>query len=304
MNFQQLRCVREIVQQNYNLTQAAQALFTSQPGVSKMVLDLEEELGFSVFLRHGKRIRGLSKEGERVYPFVVKVLQSMVDLKDVAAECKNPQIGRLTIATTHTQARYVLPPVILAFRHLYPDVRLSLLQGAPSQIAQMVLSGQADIAVATESISDTQGLTATACYTWQHKILLPKNHALNQLKKLTIEELARYPLVTYDPAFAGRSKIDRAFSQAHVSPDIVLEAIDADVIRTYVEVGMGVGILSGLALSSMKDYLVNADLIALDAGELFGLNTTFAAVREDRFLREYEEIFIKLLTQQKPDGLV
>lgn len=300
MNFQQLRCVHEIVQQGFNLTHAAHALFTSQPGVSKMVLDFESELGFDVFLRHGKRIKGLTKEGEQVYPFIIKVLRSMADLKENAAECKNPRMGRLTIATTHTQARYVLPPVIMAFREQYPDVRLSLLQGAPSQIAQMVLSGQADIAVATESIADTHGLRATPCYTWQHKILLPKNHPLTKLEHLSITQLACFPLVTYDPAFAGRTKIDRAFLNAHVTPDIVLEAIDADVIRTYVEVGMGVGILAGMALDAMKDNLTQANLIALDAGGLFGLNTTFAAVREDRFLREYEHVFIDLLTKKTP----
>ncbi|TDR31705.1 LysR substrate-binding domain-containing protein [Hydromonas duriensis] len=300
MNFQQLRCVREIVQQNFNLTQAAHALFTSQPGVSKMVLDLENQLGFNVFLRHGKRIKGLTKEGEQIYPFIEKVLQNMADLKEKAAECRNPHIGRLTIATTHTQARYVLPAVMMAFRTRYPEVRLSLLQGAPSQIAQMVLSGQADIAVATESISDTQGLQATPCYTWQHQILLPKNHPLTQLPKMSIEQLARYPLVTYDPAFAGRTKIDRAFVNAQVTPDIVLEAIDADVIRTYVEVGMGIGILSGLALESMKDNLNTSNLTTINAGDLFGLNTTFVAVREDRFLREFEHVFIDLLIHKTP----
>jgi LysR family cys regulon transcriptional activator len=292
MNFQQLRCVHEIVQQGFNLTHAAQALFTSQPGVSKMVLDFENELGFDLFLRHGKRIKGLTKEGEQVYPFVVKVLQSMADLKENAAECKNPRMGRLTIATTHTQARYVLPPVIMAFREQYLP--------APSQIAQMVLSGQADIAVATESIADTHGLRATPCYTWQHKILLPKDHPLTKLKRLSITDLVAFPLVTYDPAFAGRTKIDRAFLNAQVTPDIVLEAIDADVIRTYVEVGMGVGILAGMALDAMKDNLTQTNLMALDAGSLFGLNTTFAAVREDRFLREYEHVFIDLLTKKTP----
>lgn len=298
MNFQQLRCVREIVRQGFNLTQAAQVLFTSQPGASKMVLELESELGFTIFLRHGKRLKGLTKEGEQVFPYMDKILQNLSELKDVALECKDPSIGRLRIATTHTQARYVLPPIIMAFRLRYPDVRLSLLQGAPSQIAQMVLTGQADIAVATESIADTEGLTATPCYTWQHKILLPGNHPLALAPHLTITELARYPIVTYDPAFAGRSKIDRAFEAAHVVPDIVLEAIDADVIRTYVEVGLGVGILAGMALDAMKDNLSQTDLVALDAGGLFGMNTTFSAVREDSFLREYERFFIDLFAQK------
>ena len=291
MNLQQLRCVREIVRQGFNLTQAAQALFTSQPGVSKVIIDFEGEVGFAIFIRHGKRIKGLTPEGERLLPYIEHVLNGMADLKDVAAECRNPNQGRLTIATTHTQARYALPSVIAQFRQRYPDVRLSLLQGAPTLIAQMVLSGQADIAVATESIAKTDGLTATPCYEWQHKILLPKSHPLNATE-LNVTALSAYPIVTYDPAFAGRGKIDAAFAAAHVQPDIVLEAIDADVIRTYVEVGLGVGILAGMAL---KDRPLN-DLVSIDAGDLFGWNTTYAAMRTDRYAREYERVFIELLS--------
>lgn len=292
MNLQQLRCVREVIRQNFNLTQAASVLFTSQPGVSKVIIDFEGELGFDVFVRHGKRVKGLTPEGERLLPSIDAVLQGMLNLRNVAAECKNPNQGRLTIATTHTQARYALPAVIAQFRVRYPDVRLSLLQGAPTQIAQMVLSGQADIAVATEAIAITEGLTATPCYEWQHKILLPKNHPLNR-EPLTVATLAAYPIVTYEPAFSGRGKIDAAFAAAHVVPDIVLEAIDADVIRTYVEIGLGVGILAGMALDKMP---ADGDLIAIDAGFLFGSNTTFAAMRTDRYVREYERVFIELLT--------
>ena len=292
MNLQQLRCVREVIRQGFNLTQAASVLFTSQPGVSKVIIDFEGELGFDVFVRHGKRVKGLTPEGERLLPSIDAVLQGMLNLRNVAAECKNPNQGRLTIATTHTQARYALPAVIAQFRVRYPDVRLSLLQGAPTQIAQMVLSGQADIAVATEAIAITEGLTATPCYEWQHKILLPKNHPLNH-EPLTVAALAAYSIVTYEPAFSGRGKIDAAFAAAHVVPDIVLEAIDADVIRTYVEIGLGVGILAGMALDKMP---ADGDLIAIDAGVLFGSNTTFAAMRTDRYVREYERVFIELLT--------
>lgn len=292
MNLQQLRCVREVIRQGFNLTQAASVLFTSQPGVSKVIIDFEGELGFDVFVRHGKRVKGLTPEGERLLPSIDAVLQGMHNLRNVAAECKNPNQGRLTIATTHTQARYALPAVIAQFRVRYPDVRLSLLQGAPTQIAQMVLSGQADIAVATEAIAITEGLTATPCYEWQHKILLPKNHPLSR-EPLTVATLAAYPIVTYEPAFSGRGKIDAAFAAAHVVPDIVLEAIDADVIRTYVEIGLGVGILAGMALDKMP---ADGDLIAIDAGVLFGSNTTFAAMRTDRYVREYERVFIELLT--------
>jgi LysR family cys regulon transcriptional activator len=292
MNLQQLRCVTEIVAQGFNLTQAAQKLFTSQPSVSKIIIDFEAELGFELFIRHGKRLKGLSPEGLTLLPHMQTVLHNMRSLRDVASECKNPQQGRLTIATTHTQARYALPAVIAQFRVAFPEVRLSLLQGAPAQIAQMVLGGVADIAVATESIAHTQGLSASPCYDWQHKILLPKNHPLAS-QSLTLEHLSAYPLITYEAAFAGRAKIDAAFKNAHLKADIVLEAIDADVIRTYVELGLGVGIMAGMALDALDP---NGALRALDAGDLFGWNTTFAAIKTDRFVRDYERAFMALLS--------
>ena len=294
MNIQQLRCIREVVRQNFNLTQASAVLFTSQPAVSKAVMDFEDDVGFLVFIRHGKRIKGLSAEGARILPMLERTLQSFQDLKDLAFEAKNPNKGRLTIATTHTQARYALPRLIQVFRSEYPDVQLSLLQGAPSQVAQMVLTDQADIAVATEVIARTDGLTATACYDWQHKILLPENHPLLSIEQPSIADLAEYPIVTYDPAFAGRAKIDAAFAAAQLHPNIVLEAIDADVIRTYVEVGLGIGILAGMALEGISDELARKGLTAMDAGHLFGMNTTYAAVKQDRYLKEYGRRFIEL----------
>ena len=295
MNIQQLRCIREVVRQNFNLTQASAVLFTSQPAVSKAVMDFEDDVGFLVFIRHGKRIKGLSAEGARILPMLERTLQSFQDLKDLAFEAKNPNKGRLTIATTHTQARYALPRLIQVFRSEYPDVQLSLLQGAPSQVAQMVLTDQADIAVATEVIARTDGLTATACYDWQHYILLPENHPLLSIEQPSIADLAEYPIVTYDPAFAGRAKIDAAFAAAQLHPNIVLEAIDADVIRTYVEVGLGIGILAGMALEGISDELARKGLTAMDAGHLFGMNTTYAAVKQDRYLKEYGRRFIELL---------
>ena len=297
INLQQLRYVREIVRQNFNLTRASDVLFTSQPGVSKTVLDFEATLGFDLFERHGKRIRGLTKEGTILLPQLERILHEMDDFKDLVSECKNPMFGRLTIATTHTQARYVLPSIIAKFREKYPDVRLSLLEGAPSQIAQMVLHDHADIAVATERLAATEGLSSEACYDWTHQILLPAKHPLVHKAKIKIQDLAQYPLITYDPAFAGRAKIDKAFIDAHLRTDIALEAVDADVIRTYVELGLGVGILSGMALANVDcDKL---GLVKRDAGYLFGKNTTYAAVKMDRFLREYERYFIELLTQIK-----
>lgn len=298
INLQQLRYVREIVRQNFNLTRASDVLFTSQPGVSKTVLDLEAGLGFNIFERHGKRIRGLTKEGAVLLPQLERILHELDDFKDLVAECKNPQFGRLTIATTHTQARYVLPQVIAKFRARYPDVRLSLLEGAPTHIAQMVLHDHADIAVATEKLAITDGLDARACYEWTHQILLPEQHPLAARAKFKITDLAAYPIITYDPAFAGRGKIDKAFMEAHVRADVVLEAVDADVIRTYVELGLGVGILAGMALANVD--CAKLGLIKRDAGYLFGKNTTYAAVKIERFLREYERYFIELLTEINP----
>ena len=219
----------------------------------------------------------------------------MDDFKDLVYECKNPKFGRLTIATTHTQARYVLPQVIAKFREKYPDVRLSLLEGAPSQIAQMVLHDHADIAVATEKLAATEGLDSQACYEWTHQLLFPVNHPLAQKSKPKITDLAEYPIITYDPAFAGRAKIDKAFVDAHVRADVVLEAVDADVIRTYVELGLGVGILAGMSLTNVDCEQIG--LVKRDAGYLFGKNVTYASVKIDRFLREYERYFIELLTQ-------
>ena len=297
INLQQLRYVREIVRQDFNLTRAAEVLFTSQPGVSNTVLDLESLLGFDLFERHGKRIRGLTKEGIILFPHLERILQEMEDFKELVQECKDPKFGRLTIATTHTQARYVLPKVISKFREKYPDVRLSLLEGAPSQIAQMVLHDHADIAVATEKLAATEGLHSQPCYEWTHQLLFLTNHPLAQKTKPKITDIAEYPIITYDPAFAGRAKIDKAFIDAHVRPDIVLEAIDADVIRTYVELGLGVGILSDMALSNID--CGELGLIKRDAGYLFGKNTSYASVKNDRFLREYERYFIELLTDLK-----
>lgn len=295
MNLQQLRCVREIVRQDFNLTNAAHALFTSQPAVSKAVMDFEADMGFEVFVRYGKRIKGLTNEGERILPAIEKILQDLKDLREIADETQNPNKGHLTIATTHTQARYALPRLIQVFRQEYPEVRLSLLQGTPAQITQMVLNNQADIAIATEGIVRTEGLTATPCYEWQHKILLPLNHPLVRSKKISLAELARYPIVTYDAAFAGRGKIDAAFAKEGLQTDVVLEAIDADVIRTYVEVGLGVGIMAAIALESMGDELAKKQLIAVEAGYLFGINTTYAAVKTNRYLKGYEQYFFDLL---------
>jgi LysR family cys regulon transcriptional activator len=284
--------VREAVRQNFNLTEAAKALFTSQPGVSKAIIELEEELGVDIFARHGKRIRGLTEPGRAVLVSVELIMQEIDGLKRIGKEYAAQDSGSFTIATTHTQARYILPKVVQAFMQKYPKVRLSLLQGNPKQIAEMVMRDQADIAIATEAIAGIDGLVSLPCYQWEHVVVVPPEHPLLKLKQITLEEIAHYPLITYDAAFAGRSKIDHAFEIRDLKPDVLLEAIDADVIKTYVELGMGVGIIAGMAFDAERD----THLKAIPVGHLFGMNVSRVAIRRGAYLRSYIYTFIELLT--------
>ncbi|MGZ3237717.1 MAG: CysB family HTH-type transcriptional regulator [Burkholderiaceae bacterium] len=292
MNLHQLRFVREAVRQNFNLTEAAKALFTSQPGVSKAIIELEEELGVDIFTRHGKRIRGLTEPGRAVLKAVELIMQEIDGLKRIGKEFAAHDSGSLTIATTHTQARYSLPKVVQAFTQKFPKVRLSLLQGNPKQVAEMVLRDQADIAIATESISEVDGLITIPCYQWEHVVVTPPEHPLLKSKSLTLEEIAAYPLITYDNAFTGRAKIDHAFAVRHLKPDVLLEAIDADVIKTYVELGLGVGIIAGMAFDAERDK----NLRAISVGHLFGTNVSRVALKQGAYLRSYVYTFIELMT--------
>lgn len=292
MNLHQLRFVREAVRQNFNLTEAARALFTSQPGVSKAIIELEEELGIDIFTRHGKRIRGLTEPGRAVLKSVELIMQEIEGLKSIGKEFAAHDSGSFTIATTHTQARYALPKVVQAFTQKYPKVRLSLLQGNPKQIAEMVLRDQADLAIATEAIEEIDGLISLPCYQWEHLLVVPPDHPLLKSKSVTLEEIAAYPLITYDAAFAGRNKIDHAFSLRSLKPDILLEAIDADVIKTYVELGLGVGIIAGMAFDPERDR----NLRAISVGHLFGSNVSRVAIKQGAYLRSYVYTFIELLT--------
>jgi LysR family cys regulon transcriptional activator len=291
MNLHQLRFVREAVRQNFNLTEAAKALFTSQPGVSKAIIELEEELGVDIFTRHGKRIRGLTEPGRAVLKSVELIMQEIEGLKQIGREFAAQDSGSLTIATTHTQARYSLPPVVQAFMQKYPKVRLSLLQGNPKQVAEMVQRDQADLAIATESIAGIDGLITMPCFQWEHVVVVPAEHPLLKLKVVSLEEIAHYPLITYDSAFAGRNKIDQAFALRQIKPDILLEAIDADVIKTYVELGMGVGIIAGLAFDAERDK----NLRSIPVGNLFGMNISRIALKQGAYLRSYIYTFIELL---------
>ena len=291
MNLHQFRFVREAVRQNFNLTDAAKALFTSQPGVSKAIIELEEELGIDIFSRHGKRIRGLTEPGRQVLKSVELILQEVEGLKRIGKEFAAQDSGSLTIATTHTQARYSLPTVVQQFSQKFPKVRLSLLQGNPKQVAEMVINNQADVAIATEAIADVDGLVSLPCFQWEHMVITPTDHPLLKLKSITLEDIAAYPLITYDAAFAGRNKIDQAFARRGLKPDVVLEAIDADVIKTYVELGMGIGIIAGLAYNATRDL----NLKAIPAGHLFGMNLSRVALKEGAYLRSYVFTFIELL---------
>ncbi|MFZ6771536.1 CysB family HTH-type transcriptional regulator [Undibacterium sp. SXout7W] len=291
MNLHQLRFVREAVRQNFNLTEAAKALFTSQPGVSKAIIELEEELGVDIFTRHGKRIRGLTEPGRAVLKSVELIMQEIDGLKRIGKEYAAQDSGSFTIATTHTQARYALPKVVQAFMQKYPKVRLSLLQGNPKQIAEMVMRDQADLAIATEAIAGFDGLISLPCYQWEHVVVVPQEHPLLKSKNVTLEEIAHYSLITYDSAFAGRSKIDHAFQLRNLKPDILLEAIDADVIKTYVELGMGVGIIAGMAFDAERDK----NLRAIPVGHLFGMNISRVAIKQGAYLRSYIYTFIELL---------
>lgn len=291
MNLHQLRFVREAVRQNFNLTEAAKALFTSQPGVSKAIIEFEEELGVDIFARHGKRIRGLTEPGHAVLKSVELIMQEIDGLKRIGKEFAAQDSGSFTIATTHTQARYALPKVVQAFMQKYPKVRLSLLQGNPKQIAEMVMRDQADLAIATEAIAGIDGLVSLPCYQWEHVVVVPVDHPLLKSKSITLEEIAQYPLITYDAAFAGRSKIDHAFAIRNLKPDVLLEAIDADVIKTYVELGMGVGIIAGMAFDPERDL----NLRSISVGHLFGMNVSRVAVKQGAYLRSYIYTFMELL---------
>jgi LysR family transcriptional regulator, cys regulon transcriptional activator len=290
MNFQQLRYVRETVRCGLNLTEAANALHTSQPGVSKQIRELEHELGFDIFVRRGKRITSLTEPGKAVLGIIERVLQEADNLKRAARDFSDQDSGGLTIATTHTQARYALPRVVGEFKRRYPRVHLTLQQGNPLQLAEMVHAGAADIAIATEALDHFPGLLALPGYTWSHCVVVPPRHALLRSGTLTLEALAKYPIVTYDAAFAGRTHIDAAFAARGLTVDVVLSAIDADVIKTYVEVGLGVGIIAGIAFDAKRDLRLRA----IECSHLFHSNTTRVAVKRGSLLRGYAYEFIEL----------
>lgn len=294
MNFQQLRSVRETVRCGFNLTEVAAMLYTSQPGVSRQIRELEEELGVSIFVRSGKRLTGLTEPGAALLPIVERLLQEAHNLRQAGKEFVSRLEGGLTIAATHSQARYALPHAVRDFRELFPQVTLHLHQGSPRQIAEMLLQGEADIGIATEALAEYPGLAAMASYRWTHSIVVPPGHPLardaEQGIEPSLERLAQFPIITYEPGFTGRSHIDEAFRRAGLRLEPVLSAMDADVIKTYVELGMGVGIIAAIAFDEARD----PQLRAIDARHLFSANLTRLALRRGSFLRSYVYDFIEL----------
>jgi len=298
MNLQQFRFVRETIRRNFNLTEAAKSLYTSQPGVSKAIMEFEQELGVQIFERHGKRIKGLTRPGQAVAEVVERINREIENLKRVSDEYARRDQGSLTVACTHTQARYMLPKYIPAFRERFPKVRLSLAEGSPSQSANMVLSGEADVAIATETLAQTPGLVSLPCYHWEHIVVCTPDHPLLQeyanKGEISLEMLCQYPIVTYDLAFSGRRNIDEAFAHAGLNPDIVLAAVDADVIKTYVDVGLGIGIIASMAYDPLHDE----NLRSIPAGHLFDRQTTRIAIKAGEFLRDYVFTFIRMMSPE------
>ena len=289
MNFQQLRSVREAVRCGFNLTEVAKVLHTSQPGVSRQIRELEEELGVDLFVRAGKRLTSLTEVGTLIVPIVENMLNDADNLRRAGEEFTKQANGRLSIAATHSQARYALPGAVRDFRQRYPNVTLNLHQGSPEQVAEMLISGEADIGIATEALNKFDNLVALPCYRWTHSVIVPPNHPLLDGQPLSLERLASFPIITYNAGYTGRMHIDEAFEAAGLSLDLVLTAMDADVIKTYVELGLGVGIVASIAFDEDRDR----SLRAIDAGHLFSINLTKLAVRRGSFLRSYVYDFIE-----------
>ena len=290
MKLQQLRYICEVARHNLNLSNAAEALFTSQPGISKQIRSLEEELGVDIFVRHGKRVVAVTEPGKAILEIAQRMLKDVENLTQVGEEFTEEDSGHLTIATTHTRARYALPHVIQRFTKRYPGVRLSLRQGSPTQISELVTSGEADIAIATEAIELYEDLVMLPCYEWNRCVLVPPGHPLLKAKKLTLQAMAAFPIITYDFAFTGRSKMNQAFADKGLTPNVVLTAIDADVIKTYVELDLGIGIVAMMAYDPKRD----THLRAMDASHLFEPSTTRIGIRKNSYLRGYTYEFIEM----------
>ena len=300
MNLHQFRFVQEAVRHQLNLTETAKALFTSQPGVSKAILELEEELGIDIFTRHGKRLRRVTEPGALVLQSVEVIMREVANLRRIGDEYSKQDAGTLSIATTHTQARYFLPEPIARLRKRFPKVQVVLHQGVPEDVARMLLDDVAEVGLATEALARHDGLITVPCYEWQHVLVLPAGHRLAAVERPTLEQLAAEPLVLYHPTVTGRTRIDQAFARARLQPVVALEAIDSDVIKTYVRQGLGLGIVAEIA---MRDDL-GGDLVARPLGYLFGSNVTRVAFKRGAYLRQFVYAFAEMLSDRLSPALL
>ena len=297
MKLQQLRCVYQIVQNDFNISKAAEFLHTSQPGVSKQIQLLEDEVGIKIFQRNGKRLTGLSDAGNDLYKSISEIIREVSNIKNISHEHENDDTGSFTIATTHTQARYKLPKVVKAFVKKYPKIDLNIHQGDPSQVTEQILKGDADVGIATESIGHNANIICIPCYSWNRVLVFPKNHALSSIKEITLQNIASYPMITYDYAFTGSTIVSKVFKEANISPNIMLTAIDADVIKTYVELNLGVGLIAEMAYDKNKDSALESK----DVSHLFPTSTTYIGIRKETFVRGYVYEFIKMFTPDITD---
>ncbi|GLT19775.1 transcriptional regulator CysB [Vibrio zhanjiangensis] len=289
MKLQQLKYIVEVLNHNLNVSATAESLYTSQPGISKQVRLLEDELGIQIFERSGKHLTQVTSAGEDIIRISQEILARVESIKAVAGEHTHPEMGTLNISTTHTQARYALPEVIKGFTARYPKVSLHMHQGTPSQMSEAIAKGTANFAIATEALHLYQDAVMLPCYHWNRSIVVPKDHLLAQKSTVTIEDLASYPLVTYVFGFTGRSELDTAFNKVGLTPKVVFTATDADVIKTYVRMGIGVGVIASMAIDNERDH----DLVAIDARHLFGASTTSIGFRRGTFLRTYMYDFME-----------
>ena len=297
MKLQQLKCVYQIVQNDFNISKAAKFLNTSQPGVSKQIQLLEGEVGIKIFQRNGKRLTGLSNAGNDLYKSISAIIREVSNIKNISHEHESDDTGSFTIATTHTQARYKLPKVVEAFVEKYPKIVLNIHQGDPSQVTEQILKGDADVGIATESIGHNENIICIPCYSWNRVLVFPKNHALSSIKEITLQNIASYPMITYDYAFTGSTIVSKVFKEANISPNIMLTAIDADVIKTYVELNLGVGLIAEMAYDKNKDLALGSR----DVSHLFPTSTTYIGIRKETFVRGFVYEFIKMFTPDITD---
>ena len=297
MKLQQLRCIFQIVQSDFNISKASEVLNTSQPGVSKQIKLLEDEIGIKIFLRNGKRLVNLTEPGDLILSSIETILQESNNIKVISEEYTEKDQGTFTIATTHTQARYKLPKVVEEFVKKYPKTNLNIHQGDPSQVTDQIINGEADVGIATESINLSEDILTIPCYQWNRCVVMPKNHPLTEVRKITLKDLAAYPMITYDYAFTGSTIVSEVFKNANIEPNIMLTAIDADVIKTYVSLNMGIGLIAEMAFDESTDH----PMVSRDVSHLFPLSTTYIGIRRENFLRKYTSDFIRMFIPKKSE---